>query len=67
MEGKSFQVTKPSYWINSWAGLKKSAILHHQDHEYFIVYIKLKQLNFVELPLGEKQRIKRYSGHFVLF
>ena len=54
IEANTFQVTKPSYWINSWAGLKKRAILHHQDHEYFNVWIKLKQLNFVERPPGEK-------------
>lgn len=55
IEANTFQVTKPSYWINSWAGLKKRAILHHQDHEYFNVWIKLKQLNFVEMPPGEKR------------
>lgn len=50
IEANTFQVTKAGYWINSWAGLKKWAILHHQDHEYFNVWIKLKQLNFLEMP-----------------
>lgn len=54
IEANTFQVTKPGYWINSWAGLKKWAILHHQDHEYFNVWIKLKQLNFLEMPQGKK-------------